>query len=136
MLAGESPLVEGDYYDGAFGATILLVLNTRIAVSWLRNVFDDLARAPIGSTFSLLDQPRVNVGAALQGLAMVRVDRPPTRHLVREPDGSFTWSCTADEWETASLMLEPLLSQAGHQYLTSEGIDDAIVEVSYGEDHG
>jgi len=135
-MSGLQPLLEGDFYEGAYGPSILLVLTSREAVAWLRSIFDDLARASIGAVFRLDSQPRVAIGAALTALELRRVEDTPTRHLVQAPDGTFTWSCTADEWQTASLMLEPLLKQSGHQYLTSETDDDATIEVSYGEDHG
>jgi hypothetical protein len=135
-VAGQPPLLEGDFYEGAYGPSILLVLTSREAVAWLRSVFDDLARGSIGAVLRLDTQPRVEIGAALTALQLRRVEATPDRHLVQARDGSFTWSCTADEWQTASLLLEPLLKQSGHQYLTSETDDDAIIEVSYGEDHG
>jgi hypothetical protein len=136
-VRGQSPLLEGDYYEGAFGPTILLILTSSVAVDWLRAMFDRMAQETIGAVVSLLDQPRVAIGAALPGLRLALVEREPDRHLVRGPDGGFTWSCTTDEWHTASLMLEPFTDgQAGHQYLTSEVDDDAIIEISYGEDHG
>jgi hypothetical protein len=84
----------------------------------------------------LVDQPQVRIGAALAELLLARVARPPNKHLVREEYDRFVWGCTSDEWETMSLMLEPFLEQPGHQYLTVEDADDALIEVSYGEDHG
>ena len=131
----QPPLLEGDFYEGAYGPSILLVLTSREAVQWLRTIFDDLARASVGAVTRLDSQPGVELGAALTALELRRVEHTPDRHLVQARDGSFTWSCTADEWRTASLMLEPLLDRPGHQYLTSETHDDAIVEVSYGEHH-
>jgi hypothetical protein len=132
----QTPLLEGDFYEGAYGPSILLVLTSREAVSWLRAIFDALASANIGAALRLDNQPGVHIGAALTALRLHVVRRTPDRHLIQLPDGSFDWSCTADEWQTASLMLEPLLEHVGHQYLTSEGDDDALIEVSYGEDHG
>ncbi len=129
-------LIEGDYYDGAFGPSILLVLTSRESISWLRAVFEGVAVAPVGTVISLVDQPQARIGAALAQLLLARVDRRPNKHLVFNAHGSFVWSCTADEWQTMSLMIEALLQQSGHQYLTTEGKDDALVEVSYGEDHG
>jgi hypothetical protein len=135
-MLGQGPLIEGDFYEGAYGPSILLVLTSRDAVVWLQSIFDDLARSSIGAVLRLDSQPKVAIGAALTALGLRRVERSPIRHLEQASDGTFTWSCTADEWQTASLMLEPLLEQSGHQYLTSETDDDAIIEVSYGEDHG
>ena len=135
-MSRQQPLLEGDFYEGAYGPSILLVLTSREAVAWLRSIFNDLARASIGAVLRLDSQPSVEIGAELTALELCRVEHTPDRHLVQASDGSFTWSCTADEWQTASLMLEPLLEQSGHQYLTSETDDDAIIEVSYGEEHG
>ena len=132
----QPPLVEGDFYEGAFGPSILLVLRTKEAVLWLRSVFEDLAGVDVGHVFRLEDQAQVEIGAAVTEFLMRRVERTPERHLVRSRQGGFTWSCTAKEWRAASLLLEPLLSQSGHQYLTSETDDDAIIEVSRGEEHG
>jgi hypothetical protein len=130
------PVIEGDFYDGAFGPSILLVLTSQESIGWLRAVFEDLAAAPIGTVVSLVEQPRVRIGAALTELLLSRAARQPNKHLVREAYGRFVWTCTSDEWETMSLMLEPFLEQPGHQYLTVENADDALIEVSYGEDHG
>jgi hypothetical protein len=133
----QPPLLEGDYYEGAFGPSILLIVTSLEGVDWLRAMFDRMADGSVDAVVSLLDQPRVAVGAALPGLRLVLVERAPERHLVRATDGCFTWSCTVDEWHTASLMLEPFADgQVGHQYMTSEIDDDAIIEISYGEDHG
>ena len=132
---GDRPLIEGDYYQGAFGPSILLVLTSRKAVSWLDTVFETLETAEVDRDFRLDSQPGVEIGAAVTAFLMRRVIHPPRRHLVRERDGTFRWSCVADEWHTARMLLEPLRTQAGHQYLTSETDDDAIIEVSFGEKH-
>jgi hypothetical protein len=135
-MSGRPRLLEGDFYEGAYGPSILLVLTSPEAVVWLRSIFENAARASVGAVFRLDTQPGVEIGAALTALKLCRVESAPNRHVRMAPEGTFTWSCTAEEWETARLMLEPLLEQSGHQYLTSETDDDAIIEVSYGEDHG
>ena len=131
-----APLIEGDFYEGAFGPSILLILTSRESIAFLRAIFEDRAAAPIGTVVSLVEQPGVRIGAALGELLLCRVSRRPGKHLVRDEYDRFVWSCTADEWETMSLQLEPFLGQPGHQYLTDEVADDALIEVSYGEDHG
>jgi len=130
------PFVEGDFYEGAFGPSILLVLTSTEAVSWLRGIFEELATAAIGTDLSLVGQPQVQIGAALNDLRLCLVDREPIKHLVREEYDRFVWRCTSGEWEAMSLILEPFLDQPGHQYLTVEGVDDALIEISFGEDHG
>ncbi len=94
------------------------------------------ATGPIGTTVSLVNQPDASIGAALGDLLLTRVVRRPEKNLVREEYDSFVWSCTSDEWTTMSLLLEPFLKGSGHQYLTDEVADDALIEVSYGEHHG
>jgi hypothetical protein len=37
-----TPLLEGDFYEGAFGPSILLILTSRDSITWLRALFDDL----------------------------------------------------------------------------------------------
>lgn len=131
----ESPFVEGDYAEGAYGPTIVLVLSSADAANWLRGMFDDLAAAPEGTVIQLDAQPEVVLGAAVMRLNLRVVDRMPGRHLVRDGSGGFTWSCTRSEWHVASLLIEPLATEIGHQYLTSEIEDDALIEVSRGERH-
>src|SRR5258708_7264264 len=129
-------LVEGEYGEGAFGPTILLVLQGVQGVAYLRAIFDRLADSPEGTTVCLNEDPGLSMGAALWALDLQIVPSPPRRHLFRDEEGGFTWVGTSDEWQTTSLMIEPLLHQHGHQYLTSEVEDDALVEVSHGETHG
>ena len=128
-------LIEGDYAEGAYGPTILLVLSSADATNWLRATFDHLAAAPEGTDIRLDAQPEVVLGAAVMQLTLRVVDQVPDRHLVRDGSGGFTWSCTRAEWHMASLLIEPLATQVGHQYLTSEIEDDALIEVSRGEHH-
>jgi hypothetical protein len=130
------PFIEGDFYEGAFGPSILLILTSAEAISWLRKLVEDLATGAVGTEVSLVSQPRVQIGAALDDLRLCLVDRKPAKHLVREAYDRFVWRCTSGEWEAIGLMLEPLLDQPGHQYLTLEGVDDALIEVSFGEGHG
>ena len=129
------PLIEGDYAEGAYGPTILLVLLSVDGTKLLRALFDDLARGATGTRVRLDSYPGVSIGASITELTLCVAGSSQVRHLIRDQRGGFLWSCTNDEWHTASLLIEPLLHRPGHQYLTSEADDDALVEVSYGEGH-
>jgi hypothetical protein len=129
-------LIEGDCGDGAYGPTILLELRSAEATDLLLSVFGDLVDSAPGTEIRLDRIPRVSLGASIMRFVLRAVDVSPDRHLVRDGAGGFLWSCTADEWDTARLLIEPLRRQPGHQYLTSEFEDDALVEVSSGEHHG
>jgi hypothetical protein len=134
-VTGQTAVVEGEYGEGAYGPTILLRLRSAEGAAYLRAIFDHLAGSPEGTIVRLDADPGFSIGAAVWALNLGVVKSPPRRHLVRDDEGGFTWIGTPDEWETASLLIEPLLHQQGHQYLTSEVEDDALVEVSRGEPH-
>ena len=126
-------LVEGDYGQGAYAPTIRLTARQPEGIDLLRSVFDALGQAEPGETRQLNDEPGVELGAAIYALRLRVTATTPQPHLVRDGSGGFEWSCTAEEWRTASDLLEPLTRQRGHQYLTSEVEDHALVEVSAGE---
>ena len=132
-MTPETVLVEADYAEGAYGPTILIVLRSVAGVGYLIALLEDLAKSAVGATVDLPLRPEVSVGAAVYDLTLRVVDRAPPRHLLRTATGGFEWLGTNEDWETAGLLVEPLLRQPGHQYLTSELDDDALVEVSYGE---
>jgi hypothetical protein len=43
-------------------------------------------------------------------------------------------AASSDGWTTCAALMEPFMDgSAGHHYLTTEGIDDALLELSFGE---
>jgi len=68
-------------------------------------------------------------------LDLFRFTEDPRKHLLRVDDSpKYRWTCTAEEWRASAELLEPFLEdRSGHQYLTDEGVDDALIEVSYHE---
>lgn len=135
-VTGRDLLVEGEFGEGAYGPTILLKLRTPEAAAYLRTLLDRLVEEGHGAALRLEEDPRISLGAALWSLELRVVAEPQLRRLTKEHDGSFIWSGTPDDWQTTSLLIEPLIDQSGHQYLTSEVDDDALVEVSQGEVDG
>jgi hypothetical protein len=135
-VTAQCPMVDGELGDGAFGPTILLTPRSHDGVERLRVLFALLAASNPGIVVNLVEEAGFDLGASIWSLRLQVTDSRPIKHLVRGKDGGFTWSGTSDDWETASLLVEPLLRQSGHQYLTDEAMDDAIVEVSYGEHQG
>ena len=129
-----APPLEAHCFDGAFGPSILLVLSSQEAVSRLGATFRDMAVAPVGRAVSLTAAMGSEFHDGVGDLVLARVVRKPGKSLVRK-DSGFTWACTADEWITKSLLVDSLLEGPGHQYLTAEGLDDALIEVSHGERH-
>lgn len=138
-LTEPSPPIEGDFGEGAFGPTILLRLPTHAAAKYLRELFDWLATEPGGTMLNLVGHPGFSLAAAIWsfkvGVREADTSRRRTlgRRLFRDADGGFTWLGDSEEWTTTALLVDPLLRGSGFQYLTDETLDDAVVEVSFGE---
>lgn len=131
----ESRIV-GDYYHGAYGPTILLKANSERAVEWLRNIFLRLANGT-ESHVDLAAMPGVNI-AGVEAFMLGRLDEQPEVALQSQPTDAQAvecyWNQDASGWRHVAMLMEPFLAgKTGHQYLTREGQDDALLEVSYGE---
>jgi hypothetical protein len=126
-------LVTGDYGEGAYGPTILLVATETGGIEQIQGIFERLANRPAESVLRMGDESGVGFLPELRALNLRVVASTTRPRLRRRPSEGFEWSCTASEWRTLSALIEPLRTRSGHQYLTSEVEDDALVEVSRGE---
>jgi hypothetical protein len=99
--SGRTPsvLIRGDYYDSAYGPTILLVMMSSAACKWLQRLFRDLAELGVPRIFTA--EPGIhleNIGE----IKMVRRSSGPLVSIRREPgrsndsEQSFEWSATDD----------------------------------------
>lgn len=144
MIAqAEGEVILIDYYEGAFGWTIRIDLKSPVSLGELRRLYRELA-----------DQRRLTVtlkdADVLQGvkigmtgmnalrLAVLRQSEP-LKVLRRETtmDGLvFHWSRSALGWAEVAELLDPMCQDPSpaHQYLTREGVDDALVELAYLEE--
>jgi hypothetical protein len=127
------PHVIGEFAEGAYGPTIRLTARSPHGVASLIRLIDGLASGMPSRTIALEEQPDFCIDASLRHLGLKLVARPGARRLVRDRRGGFVWNGTRDEWNTIAMLMEPLTRQAGHQYLTSEISDDALIELSQGE---
>ncbi len=117
-------------YDGP-DRVLVLRPESGESVVWLRAVFAGL---PATRTRTLTAEPGVAI-TGVERLELVLVDRRPSPHVSEVGRGEFVWSGTADEWETSALLLDPFLDDqpGGHQYLTNDINDDAVICVSFAE---
>jgi hypothetical protein len=124
--------IRGTLGLGAYGPTLRLELHGRDAVAWLRDRF--LLMRNTVTPEILTDRPEVSIRDQVT-LELVLAGAKQEKRLVRvHEEKRLRWMCTADEWLTNALLLDPFLrGRSGHQYLTNEGIDDVLVEVSFGE---
>lgn len=134
------PLILGDFYPGSYGPTILLEAQSLLGVDWFLRVLVKLSRHEEAS-FDLASMPELRING-VDELKIETVPVQPDIPLTRTAgsgynDASFSWRQDTLRWAHASMLIEPLLKgRPGHQYLTNEGRDAALVEFSHGEDLG
>ncbi len=131
-----SVVVVGDYYLGAFGPTILLTLREPDGPRWLHDLFVHLAAN--GRAIDLASEPMVRLENI--GELQLRLDPRLGPYLAlnrlskKEQPARFAWIASSSGWMLQAGLLEPFIAgRSGHQYLTREGADDALIEVSFGE---
>ena len=127
--------IRGDFYGGAYGPTVLLVLAT---IDDVRRLHGWVLRLAAGeSPIVVLPADGVSIGH-LNRFELRVVATAPDTHVRRLGSVSgLVWEATADEWSGNGWLLEPFLEgRHGHQYLADDPGEDAIlVKVSFGEDY-
>jgi hypothetical protein len=134
------PLIYGDFYRGAYGPTIVLEALTLLGVDWFRCLLVKLSLDEAGSfELASMSELRINGVAELKVETVgVQPDIPLTRIAGSGDEGArFLWRQDNLRWAHASMLIEPMLKgRPGHQYLTTEGRDAALIEFSHGEGLG
>ena len=123
------PFIIADFYQGGYGPTVLVKLMSHEAVEWLHEAVLAVAS---GAPLDLQNQPRVSL-TNISAFHLRRVNSDSVAQLVVSENG-VDFACTREKWIELAGLLEPFLEgRKGHQYLNSSGTDDAVIEVSYGE---
>ena len=110
------------------------MLTSQSSALWLASVF----RRMVGSVASmnLTADPEVDVDD-VESLELRRAEKTQGKQLRREGRRAALknyWMCTDEQWLTNAALLDPFVEgRSGHQYLTSEATDDAVVTVSFNE---
>lgn len=128
-------LIVGDYYQGAFGPTLLIRALYKRSVRWLHDILSQLAET--GGDVDLIALPEVSI-QGVRTLKLELVDEQPEVALRLQSSAArgvdFLWRQDVKGWRAAASLIEPFLSgQTGHQYLTQEGRDEVLIEISFGE---
>ena len=132
-------LISVDYYLGAFGPTIRLHVLSVARLNELKGIFLLLAEGSVQEVD--LAQRQLSKTAGLNSLILKFVPEGQTKekNLVLIKDEfqrlNFIWSGFSEHWLTCAVLVDGLVGsdQPGHQYLTAEGIGDALVELAYME---
>lgn len=128
-----------EYYPGAYGPTVRIDIRQIHTMAAFREMLDDLAsmsqtlyRLTQGGTVGRAQIVMTNVAA----LDLVAQEQPESFKVFRrEKTGerpSFKWKRDPLGWTEVAEKVETLIAEGepAHQYLTREGTDDALVELS------
>jgi hypothetical protein len=128
-----------DYYMGAYGPTIRIWSRDKAQIFALQNAFLCLASGTqdalnLADVLSVIPSGMKSLTLRLAPISSNEQKALSIRTCVNE-DAAFEWSMRKSGWERAAALIDGLLRQdiPGHQYLTKEGVDDALIELSYNE---
>ena len=130
-----------DYYSGAYGPTIRIDIMSLENLRKMKNLFVQLAKST-NYEINLLELENIKVKGInkfiLQSISLdKKYDRFGTKNLTLTKHNNneiiFQWKLSPCNWETTVCLVQRLLDvkTPGHQYLTKEGIDDALVEFTF-----
>lgn len=102
------------------------------AVERLQAIFVRVATTGVIIDLALEPGIRLNNISALE---LTCAEDEMRKTLSRASRAGFRWTCSAHKWHRRRALLDAFAKGPGHHYLTEEGIDDALIEISYGEDH-
>jgi len=128
-----------DYYEGAYGPTIRIDVQAVTSLIKVKDLFLQLAES-VTQTVNFTETDLV-IASGLNQLIMKVVpdDQVCEKKLEllvnRSMSIIFYWSMPSGGWRRCAGLMDGLLEShyPGHQYLTQEGVDDAIVEIAFME---
>jgi hypothetical protein len=127
-----------DYYAGAYGPTIRIDVQSLDDLLVVRGMFQQLAEGRVAEVHLQEMRELQVIGISsftLKVIPEVTVSRK-TLHLVRTDASGpvLVWSRSPAGWMDGCVcLIDGLLERnaPGHQYLTHEGVDDALVELAF-----
>jgi hypothetical protein len=135
--AAQETLLIGDFYDGAYGPTIILILEPERGALWFHGLLMRLARDE-ASGLDLVAVPETEIDGIDSfnlGLVAEQPDVALRRVDVDATQVDFDWTQSTSGWAYAAELVESFVKGgSGHHYLSLENHDAALVEVSYRED--
>jgi hypothetical protein len=126
------------FYQADYGPTIRIDTHSIQTVKIVKEIFQDLA---MGKKTELEFNKAAlvrNSNVEMLILKLVRSERRRTLRFLGATNGgpTFSWARSADGWSDCVDLIDGILQaegKAGHQYLTNETIDDALIEFAFGE---
>jgi len=127
-----------DYYQGAYGPTILIDTTSRQELETIREVFVDLAQGNIDLVNLVNIREATAMGLDALILRRLNSGKQGDKCLELKKNNKsgtieFLWTLpSVESWARVNL-LDGLSDAPGHHYLTDEDIDDAIVLLQFKE---
>ena len=126
-----------DFYPGAYGPTIRIILNTRQQLQTFLNTLQSLD-ANEDVSIALEELPDFALSGIQRFVFQTVLSTQESSKKLTISGGqnpSVTWKQTREDWKLAADQVAVFTSgdSPSHHYLTYEGIDDALVEVAYRE---
>lgn len=128
-----------DYYRGAYGPTIQINLPSKEALIKVKDILQKLSNGSILECklqeipffyFTGLDELNLRVDSKSNKSMFTSIT--VKRVKIKKVKIIFDWSNSLNGWDDCVGLLEGFREESpGHQYLSNEGFDDALIVVSY-----
>lgn len=127
-------LIKVDYYKGAYGPTIRIGLSSKEALIKMKEILQKLASGSV-SECRFHELPFVKkIGLQELHLKLTPKFSDKTVEIAKEKKDKtvFYWTNSLEGWARCMGLLDGFMEDIpSHQYLSDEGIDDALIEVVY-----
>jgi hypothetical protein len=127
-------VITGDFFEGAYGPTVLLTVPSTQAAIWLRQVFIDQEGRLTDR--DLLSEPEVDVGHLAHLILTTSLSSNDIETKSRTSEEPLTVSILATRrgWPRIAELLDPFCQGVtGHQYFGDEEDDEVLFEITFGE---
>ena len=128
-----------DYYKGAFGPTIRIDTPSKGTLIMIEDILHKLALGSV-SEYKFHGLPFVELSGLQEFyLKLIPKQRTKTVEIVESGKNKtvFYWSNSLEGWGRCAGLLDGMTEDiSSHQYLSQEGIDDALIVVAYLESEG
>jgi hypothetical protein len=136
-------MLQIDHYASSYGPTIRLEVDSAPDLAQLHAIFLELARGA-GDDIELCSamaarvvnlgelRLRLDPSRRARRMRLIRRANDRTRDQAPRPT-SFVWSDTRSGWKRQAKLVDSLLRKSGaaHRDLSEEGVDDALIELSF-----
>jgi hypothetical protein len=128
-----------DFYKGAYGPTLRIDVQTLDALIGFRKLLFWVGESE-GHTINLVEQDNIETTGLDKLILRCAFDGEKSHKKLTltssaEPGIAFEWTRSSEGWKELCCLFDPLIEhdRPGHQYLTQEGDDDALVELAFKE---